>query len=146
MSKYVFQLKFKSKEVEVCTDHESPFIEQYDGFVAIQDTGKINLFKMTDEKQPYLVWMEEQKSADKINFFCTDRGRGWAVKGDIIFHFESFTDQSEEWCRNVLQNSIMGVIWKDRRLRHAGRKGFTWTDDLSKCDDLMLDLELLNVV
>lgn len=144
MSKYVFQLKFKSKEVEVCHDHQSQFVV-VDGVLMIQDTGKINLIKMTDEKQPYLILMEEQKSADKINFFCIDQGRGFTAKGDIIFHFESFTDESEDWCRTVVQNSIMGAIWKDKRLRHASPKGFTWTDDLSKADDLFLDLELLNV-
>ena len=143
MSSYTFELKVGSKEVEVCTD-QSHNVDM--GVMMFTNVDQIKLIKMTDEKQPYQVLMEEQKSADKINFFCKDGMRAFQVKGDVKFYFESFTGQTEEWCKNILQNSIMGAIWKDKKLRHASPKGFTWTDDLDKADALIFDLELLNTL
>ena len=135
-----FELKLGEKEIKPCEGNVC------EGVFMFTDLSQMNMVTLTDDRQPYTVMMVEDHGSESTNFFIKDGMRAFQVKGDVKFYFESFTGQTEEWCKNVLQNSIMGAIWKDKKLRHASPKGFTWTDDLDKADALIFDLELLNTL
>lgn len=135
-----FELKLGSKEVEICDGNVG------EGVVMFNQPGEMNMTTLTNENQPYSVLMVEDRSCEQINFFIKDGIRLFAAKGDVKFFFGSENGFPYELAQMTIQNSIMGAIWKDKKMRHRSPKGFKWTDDLNKADALVLDLELLNCI
>jgi hypothetical protein len=134
-----FELKLGEKEIKPCEGNVC------EGVFMFTDLSQMNMVTLTDDRQPYTVMMIEDHGSESINFFIKDGFRAHAVKGDVKFFFES-RGVSDSLAQTIIQNSIMGAIWKDKKLRHASPKGFTWTDDLDKADALIFDLELLNTL
>lgn len=135
-----FELKLGSKEIEVCNGNIG------EGVVMFNQSEEMNMTPLTNENQPYTVLMVEDRGSEQINFFIKDGIRLFAVKGDVKFFFGSEHGFPYELAQTTIQNSIMGAIWRDKKMRHRSPKGFKWTDNLDKADALVLDLELLNTI
>lgn len=130
----VFKLSMGSHQCQPTTKESLPSMSD-----------RLNIQTIADNSA-YRVVMIEDRSSDDINFFIKDGVRLFAIKGDVFFTVESGLPVGEGFFTNVLDNSIMGAVWKDKKLRHRSPKGFKWTDQMDKADDAIFDLELLNVV